>query len=158
MKVIAVTGSVGTGKTTLAKMIAGKSHYDYLDVNRLIREKGLGEGHDEKKDCFIVDEKKLARALVEFLDSSKKDVVIDSHMSHFLDKKYVDLCIVTKCKIEVLKDRLSERGYDDSKIKDNIEAEIFNVCLDEAKERGHDVIVVDTSEGITEDVLSLLPI
>ena len=41
----------------------------------------------------------------------EKNVIIDSHMSHFLPKKYVGLCIVTKCKIPELKLRMKKRGY-----------------------------------------------
>ena len=68
-------------------------------------------------------------------------------MSHYLPKRYVDLCIVTKCDIKVLKNRLKKRKYSLNKIKDNIEAEIFDVCLLEAKKKKHEILVVDTTKG-----------
>ena len=64
--------------------------------------------------------------------------------------------IITKCNINILKNRLKKRKYNEKKIKDNLEAEIFNVCFEEAKEKGHKILIVDTSKGITKDVLSLI--
>ena len=41
MKTIIVTGSVGTGKTTLAKKLAKKLNYIYIDVSKLIKENNI---------------------------------------------------------------------------------------------------------------------
>lgn len=141
-KTVIVTGSVGTGKTTIAKKLAKKYKAKYIDVNKIIKEYKLSEGYDRKRKCKIVDVKKLNKVLINIIKNSKKDLVIDSHMSHFLPPKYVDLCIVTKCPIKKLKGRLKKRGYSQSKIKENIDAELFDVCLNEAKEIGHKVKVV----------------
>jgi adenylate kinase len=156
MKTIIVTGSVGSGKTTLAKKLSKFSNFEYIDVNDVVKKNKLAEDYDDEMNCNIVDVKKLNKVLVELIKSSKVGLVIDSHMSHYISKKYVDLCVVTKCKIDVLKKRLKKRKYSLQKIKDNIEAEIFNVCFEEAKENGHKMLVVDTSNGITKEVLSLI--
>lgn len=143
-KVFIVTGSVGTGKTTLAKKLARKKKAKYVDVNKIIDEYKLGEGYDKKRKCKIVDVKKLNKALIKIIKNSKEDLVIDSHLSHFLPPKYVDLCIVTKCSIKKLRARLKKRGYSRSKIEENVDAELFDVCLNEAKELGHKIKVVYT--------------
>lgn len=49
VRIIIVTGSVGTGKTTLAKKLAKKYKAKYLDVNKVIEEYKLSEGYDKKK-------------------------------------------------------------------------------------------------------------
>ena len=144
MKTICVTGAVGTGKTELSKKLAKHLKFEYLDVSKLKNK--LSEGYDKEKKCEIIDIKKLNKFLIEKIKSSG-NIIIDSHMSHYLPKKYVDLCIVTKCEIKVLKNRLKKRNYSLSKIKDNIEAEIFDVCLLEAKKRKHEILVVDTTKG-----------
>ncbi|MBI5073371.1 AAA family ATPase, partial [Candidatus Woesearchaeota archaeon] len=71
-------------------------------------------------------------------------LVIDSHVSHYLPKKYVDLCIVTKTNLKKLKKRLQKRNYSKAKIRENMDCEIFDVCLIEAQEAGHRVKVVET--------------
>ncbi len=143
-KVFIVTGSVGAGKTTLAKKLARKKKAKYVDVNKIIDEYKLGEGYDKKRKCKIVDVKKLNKALIKIIKNSKEDLVIDSHLSHFLPPKYVDLCIVTKCSIKKLRARLKKRGYSKSKVEENVDAELFDVCLNEAKELGHKIKIVYT--------------
>ena len=143
-KVFIVTGSVGAGKTTLAKKLARKKKAKYVDVNKIIDEYKLGEGYDKKRKCNIVDVKKLNKALIKIIKNSKEDLVIDSHLSHFLPPKYVDLCIVTKCSIKKLRARLKKRGYSKAKVEENVDAELFDVCLNEAKELGHKIKIVYT--------------
>ncbi|AJF61343.1 TPA: AAA family ATPase [Candidatus Woesearchaeota archaeon] len=143
MTVIIVTGTPGTGKTTIARKIAGEKNLKYIDVNKLIEEQHLYDALDFDRDSKIVDTGKLNRALIKII-KEEKDVVIDSHLSHYLPKKYVDKCIVTKSSLEELKKRLKKRGYKEGKIRENLDAEIFDICRIEAEEAGHDVEVVQT--------------
>ena len=156
MKFIIITGSVGSGKTTLSKKLSKYLDFDYLDVTNLIKKERLSEGYDKKNMCEIIDVKKLNKDLIGLIKKVKIGVVIDSHLSHYLPKNYVDLCIITKCDIKELNKRLKKRKYSKGKIKDNLEAEIFNVCFEEAKEEGHRILIVDTTKGITKRVLSLI--
>lgn len=143
-KVIVVTGAVGTGKTIVAKKFARKYKAKYIDVNKIIKDYKLSEGYDKKRMCKIVDVKKLNKVLIKLIKDSKGDLVIDSHMGHFLPSKYVDLCIVTKCSVKKLRNRLKKRGYSRAKIEENVDAELFDVCLNEARELGHKVKIVNT--------------
>ena len=146
MKVIIVTGCVATGKTTLSKKIAARLKFHYIDVNELIKEHNLAEGYDKKREASIIDTKKLNKILINIISNLKESLVIDSHLSHYMDKKYVDLCIVTKCNLKELKKRLEKRNYSKEKIRENLDADIFDVCLNEAKEEGHNVLVVETDK------------
>ena len=156
MKTIIVTGSVGSGKTTFAKKLSDYLEFKYVDVNEVIKLNNLGEGYDKQKECLIVDSVKLGKVLDGLIDKNNSGLVIDSHMSHYVNPKNVDLCVVTKCDLKVLKKRLESRGYSKQKIKDNIEAEIFNTCFVEAKEKGHKILIVDTSHGINENMFNLI--
>ena len=148
MKVICVTGTPGTGKTTLAKKLAKLKKYEYIDVNKVIESSGLKESYDKKKKCSVIDVKKLNKALITLIKGFDCDgVVIDSHLSHYLPSKYVDLCIVTKCSnLKKLEGRLKKRGYIKSKIRENLDCEIFDICLNEANELKHKIKVIDTSK------------
>jgi adenylate kinase len=148
MKIIAITGSVGCGKTTLAKKIAKKIKGKYVDVNKIINKYKLSESYDKKRKSKIIDVKKLNKVLIGLIKKSKQDLVIDSHLSHYLPSKYVNLCIVTKCDLKILKKRLKKRDYSEDKIRENLDAEIFDVCLNEVKEKGHNVLVIDTTKGL----------
>jgi len=155
MKGIIVTGSVAAGKTTLAKKLAKKLNYKYIDINEVMTKNKLFSGYDKKRNCEIIDIKKLNFFLIKkifnnkkFLKNSKKGIIIDSHLSHYLPKKHIDLCIVTKCDLKELSKRLKKRKYSKNKIKENLECEIFDVCLNEAKGNKHRLLVIDTTKAI----------
>lgn len=100
--IIIVTGTPGTGKTTLAKALARKLRVPYCDVNKVINEENLREEYDRKRQTYVVDEKKLTKVLLRKI-KEEKDLIIDSHLSHEIPRKHVDICIVTKTDIKILK-------------------------------------------------------
>ena len=71
-----------------------------------------------------------------------------------MPEKYVDLCIVAKCDIKVLGKRLKKRKYGKNKVRENVECEIFDVCLNEAKEAKHKIFVIETTKGINIEAIS----
>jgi len=148
MKVLIITGSVGTGKSTLAKKITDKSKFKHINLNNVIKSMNLFESYDKKRNCVLVDVKKLNKFLIKLIKSSKENLIIDSHLSHYLPSKYVDLCIVTKCNLKILEKRLKKRKYSKDKIRENLDCEIFDVCLNEAKENKHKILVVDTTKDL----------
>lgn len=142
-----VTGTPGTGKTTVAMAVAMQTNAVYIDVNNVIKTNKLRDGYDKKRKAVIIDTKKLSKTLIKIIKEAKKkgiSLVIDSHLSHYLPKEWVDICIVTKTSLKKLKQRLKKRGYHKAKIMENLECEIFDVCLEEAKEMGHKIKVVTT--------------
>jgi len=146
--VIIVTGCPATGKTTIARKIAEKKKLRYIDVNQLIKDNKLYSYYSRKDMSYVVDVKKLNRFLIKLIKKDK-DVVLDSHLSHYLPNKYVDECIVTKCNLKELKKRLEKRKYPNKKIRDNLDCEIFDVCHIEALENKHKVRIIDTSDKKT---------
>jgi len=44
--------------------------------------------------------------------------------------------------------RLKRRKYSKEKIRENLDAEIFDVCLNEAMERKHKMLVLDMTKGV----------
>jgi len=84
--------------------------------------------------------------LINLIIKSRESLIIDSHLSHYIPKKYVDLCIVTKCSLKNLKKRLKKKKYHEAKIKENLQVEIFDSILVEALERKHKVISVETDK------------
>lgn len=144
MSIIAVSGTPGTGKTKFAKDLAKKLKYEYVDVHNMIKKEKLHEHYDFKRKSYVVDEKKLVKFLVK---NFKGKFVLDSHLSHYIPKKYAEKCYVLKCDLKVLKKRLVSRKYSKQKIRENLDAEIFDVCLVEALEKGHDVILIDSTKG-----------
>ena len=148
MKVVVVSGTPGTGKTKIAKLIAKKIDANYVDVNSSIKKNKLHIGYDRRFKSYNVNLNKLIDYLIRLIKSSKENLIIDSHLSHYIPKRYVNLCIITKCDLKKLKKRLEKRGYSKRKVRENLDAEIFDVCLMEALINKHKVRIIDTSKKI----------
>ncbi len=148
--IICVTGTPGTGKTTLAKGLQKVLGYEYLDVTSFIKKNKLYEQYDKKTQSFNIDTDKLLPVLAKEI-KKKKNLIIDSHLSHYLTKNLVDLCVVTKCELKELKKRFTKRKYPKETVRENLDAEIFGVCMQEAKEHGHEIFVVYTADGLPDE-------
>ena len=150
MKAVIVSGVPGTGKTFVAKRIAKQLKAQYMDVNNLIKENKLYNSYDKKFKSYVVDEKKFKKFFADLIKKSKKLLIIDSHLSHLIDRKYVKLCVITKCDLKILKKRLMKRKWSKEKIKVNMESEILDICYNEALENKHKIQIIDTSKGLKD--------
>src|SRR3989344_8703068 len=106
MNIICVTGTPGSGKTALSKKLAKKLDFYYIDVNKIISKHKLSEGYDQKRKTKVISVVKLNKALIKEISALTKKpiserstqlngIIIDSHLSHYLPRKFVDFCIVT---------------------------------------------------------------
>jgi adenylate kinase len=136
---ISITGTPGTGKTHLAEELRSRG-YNVLDLNEHIRNKGLLEEKDEARDTYSVDADSLDESLEEY--RARGSVLIEGHISHCVE---CDLVIVLRCDPDILAERLRKRGYAESKVKENVQAEILDVILCEASETGVPVCELDSS-------------
>lgn len=68
--------------------------------------------------------------------------IVEYHSCEFFPERWFDMVFVVQCNNTVLYDRLKERGYNEAKIKENIECEIFEMVLNEARESYDESIVV----------------
>ena len=148
MKVISITGTPGTGKSTLSKYLEKKLNFKRLDLHQYYKQ--ISTGYDQSKKCYDIDLKKLEKLVKE--KSKENNLIVDSHISHLLKK--VDLCLVLTCSdLKKLEKRLKDRKYSQKKVRENLDAEIFQVCLNEAKEKVHKIIVVDSGKRFSKEEL-----
>ena len=135
---IALTGTPGTGKTSVSKVLRGRGH-DVLDMTQYIKDHGLREEYDADRDTYDVDVERLNDSL-----SGYDGIIFEGHLSHFMD---VDTIIVMRCHPDEMESRLKARGYDEEKVRENIQAEVLDVILFEAVDSGIPTYAVDTTHG-----------
>jgi len=145
VKLILITGTPGTGKSTLAKFLAKKLGWERLDLHPYYSQ--LSTRYNPKKRCYEIDFNKLKRFVTKKLKEAKKPLILDSHISHQLPKEIVNLCIVlTSSNLKILEKRLKQRKYSKQKIRENLDSEIFQVCLNQARENGHKLLIIDIAK------------
>ena len=53
-----------------------------------------------------------------------------------------------------LEKRLKRKKYPRNKIRENLDCEIFDICLNEAKERKHKMAIIDTTKKVnTKEII-----
>ena len=65
---ILVTGTPGTGKTTLCSELAERLGLRHLQVGDIVRQESAHEGWDEEHESYILDEDKLVDAMEPMLE------------------------------------------------------------------------------------------
>jgi adenylate kinase len=151
---IAITGVPGTGKTEVSKVLSKKLSFKLIEINKLAEKLKAFIGYDKKRECKILDMKKLKKEIKKLKDNA----IIEGHVSHSFP---ADLVIVLRCNPKVLKKRLEKRyPSNPSKVQENVEAEILGVITSEAIMENKNVFEVDTTnkkpEQVVDEILKIL--
>eukprot|EP01102_Stenamoeba_stenopodia_P014989 TRINITY_DN5061_c0_g1_i2.p1 TRINITY_DN5061_c0_g1~~TRINITY_DN5061_c0_g1_i2.p1 ORF type:complete len:105 (-),score=32.67 TRINITY_DN5061_c0_g1_i2:3-317(-) len=86
-------------------------------------------------------------------------VIVDFHSCDFFPERWFDLVVVLRTDNTILYPRLEKRGYSQKKITENVECEIMQVLIDEARESYKEEIIrelqSDTIEQMQQNVASI---
>lgn len=129
----------------------------HLNVGEIILQHKCYEGRDEALDTNILDEDKLLDILETMIDEAAEEqvgLVADFHVCEIFPERWFDLVLVLRTGTEPLYDRLTKRGYVEKKRSENMEAEIMQVVLDEAKEAYDPAIVHEVQSNTVQDIES----
>jgi broad-specificity NMP kinase len=135
--IIAISGSVGSGKTTFAKALGKKLKFEVIHLNEWAEEFKIKD--IEKLKTFDFDIDRLMEKVEKFIRKNEgKNYIFESHFAHFIYSDLVDVLIVLNRSLKELKKEYIERNYNEQKITDNLEVESFNLCFYEAEEEGYE--------------------
>ncbi|KAI4208078.1 MAG: hypothetical protein LQ346_000242 [Caloplaca aetnensis] len=159
---IVVTGTPGVGKTSLCESLVGDTGLQHLSINRIAKERECHDGWDEEMDSWIIDEDKtettrFAVAEQQLLDAIEDETkpggcLIDWHACDLFPESWVDLVVVLRSDSSILYDRLKARDYSEKKLQENMDAEIMEVLLTEAREAFEEEMVVELWSNGVEDM------
>jgi len=147
-----ISGTPGTGKTTVAGLLE-EAGYPILEIEDFARTRGI-YSHIEYGETLVIDVGDLVSSLIKYLPRSGVAFLV-GHLSHNLSNP--NAVVVLRTRPSLLRKRLIEKGWDERKIDENVEAEAMDICLGEALEL-HDVKVseIDTSELDPREVLRMV--
>ena len=78
--------------------------------------------------------------------------MIDWHACDLFPPRQIDLVCVVRCDNKILYDRLKSRNYSEKKLQENLDCEIMEVLLQEARDAYDNEQVVELKSEKTEDL------
>lgn len=153
--IIAITGTPGVGKTTVSRIVKEKLEGCLIDINELVEKEHLYNGIDAEKGYKIVELEELFNKLDDLTIDKSFNIIIEGHLSHLY--RGCDSVIVLRAHPDILRERMDVKNWDESKISENIEAEIIGVCSYEAYEiHGEKANEIDTTDISPQEVSELI--
>ena len=61
--IICITGTPGVGKSTVAKCLSKQLDAEILDLEKIAKKEKIVKGYDRKARSYIIDEKKITKAI-----------------------------------------------------------------------------------------------
>ena len=78
--------------------------------------------------------------------------LVDYHGCDFFPERWFDIIFVLRTNNTSLYERLEKRSYSQRKIQENVQCEIFQTILDEAKESYNPDIVIELSSNTPDEM------
>jgi len=152
-KLIILTGTPGTGKSTVSRHVNSFQDIPIMEISAIIKEQGLFLGYDHQRETLILDESAVNNYLKMCLEPLDEAWIV-GHSVQFPALQSAQWVVVLRCEPGVLRKRLEQRGYSSVKINENVDAEIMQICLEEAQTffTNATIIEIDTTTKSSEDV------
>jgi adenylate kinase len=161
-RVILITGTPCIGKTTTAKTLTAKLNAEYINLTNYAKTHNLILGEDKERNTLIIDEERMQQKITESINNSENsNIIIDGHYaSAVTPTEHVAQVFVLRRNPKELKKFMEKCGYTGSKLWENLQAEILDVCLGEAVEvHAGRVCELDvTGKSVNEIVMDILDV
>lgn len=109
-------------------------------IGDLVKQKQLYTEFDAEYDSHVLDEDALLQELEPMTQDPSRGLLLEYHSNDLFPSEWIDAVFVLRTDNTILYDRLVSRGYEGKKLQDNIECEIFQTILEEAREAFDNVI------------------
>ncbi|MFX1300404.1 MAG: adenylate kinase family protein [Promethearchaeota archaeon] len=157
-EVIAISGTPGTGKTGVGQLLVKRLNATLIELSELAKEQQFLLGKDTQRETLIADTEKLQHYLINLIRESPKPYVIVGHFSDEVPEEILEFLVVLRCNPITLTQRLRNRQWPQSKILENVQAEILGECTMQAllRHKREKVFEIDTTEATLEQVVDAI--
>lgn len=155
-RILVVTGTPGVGKSSVSELLASRIDAKSISLGALVEKEELHFEVDRKRDTLVADMKRLRERVEEIVANSVGDIVVEGHYAvDIVPSEDLHLVFVLRRDPQELERVLRERLYREEKVRENLAAEVLDVCLYDAVNRcGVDsVCEVDVTGRKVEDVV-----
>ena len=152
-----VTGTPGTGKTTVSTILSEKLGARHIELSKFSIENGYVMEDDVERDTKVVDMDALGAAVRDIIEKTVSPVIIDGHYAHeLIEEPVISFLFVLRRRPWDLKSVLEARLYSSDKVWENLESEIIGVITGEALELipSSKVIEVDISDQNPQETVN----
>jgi adenylate kinase len=163
-RVILITGTPCTGKTTVAKHLSANLDALYVNLTEFANKHHLILGEDPHRKTAIIDETKMRKKIAETIDATHKpDVIVDGHYAAaVMPKRLVTRVFVLRRNPIELRRFMEKCGFSGAKLWENLASEILDVCLVEALREQEKEAVCEldvtgrTAENVADEMMEVL--
>lgn len=146
MRVVAVTGTPGVGKTTLCTHLKSRYGYEHMDLGKLVKNKHLYRIYEPERKTYVADVNSVRAEISRIIRSCGEQVLlIDGCYSHDVVPRRPWVGIFMMRLNPLLLYRRSMKIYGAKKARENALAEFLGVIASEVKGL-RNVVEVDVSE------------
>lgn len=154
--ILIITGTPGVGKSSVSELLAPRIDARSISLGALVAKEELHVEVDRKRGTLVADMKRLRERVEEMIANSVGDIVVEGHYAvDVVRPEDVHLVFVLRRDPQELERVLRERLYGEEKVRENLAAEILDVCLYDAVNRCgvNSVCEVDVTGRKVEDVV-----
>ncbi len=155
-RVLVIVGTPGVGKSSVSSLLASRLKGTHVSLGELVKEEGLSCGFDKKRETLIADNEKVSKRVKEIIKQSEGYVIVDGHFAmDIVTVEEVFFAFVLRRNPDELWKTLKKRGFKESKVAENVAAEVLDVCLFNAVRAYGEkkVCEVDVSGKTVEEVV-----
>jgi len=161
-RVILITGTPCTGKTTTSKLLVQKLNAQYINLTDFAKTYKLTLGEDLERQTTIIDEEAMQQKLQETIAASNKaNIIVDGHYAAAVTPTdLVSKVFVLRRNPKELKSFMLKSGFSETKMWENLSTEILDSCLIEAiqTQKGKVCELDVTGKTLDENVSEILDV
>nr|MEB3825516.1 AAA family ATPase [Desulfurococcales archaeon] len=134
--IILITGTPGTGKTSITSILSDKTKCKPVNLSKLVLDEELAVPDPSGRETLVLDKVEYLVKRLDRLLEKEKCLIIDTHYPSIIQPlaSKLELVVVLRTQPQILYERLTRRKWSPRKVVENVEAEFIGIVRSEVDE------------------------